>query len=98
MSPVQRLTASTVSVNLSTTECDGFVWRPEVFVTATGICGKRCNFSKDGNSKNVFRGNVKQRLTLTSLGSPKTPADSDLARSAREALVGGRFCITFPPF
>ncbi|KAH9398881.1 hypothetical protein TYRP_018266 [Tyrophagus putrescentiae] len=35
---------------------------------------------------------VKQRLTLASLGSPKTPADSDLARSAREALVGGRFC------
>ncbi|KAH9395420.1 hypothetical protein TYRP_020738 [Tyrophagus putrescentiae] len=34
---------------------------------------------------------VKQRLTLASLGSPKTPADSDLARSAREALVGGRF-------
>ncbi|KAH9396919.1 hypothetical protein TYRP_003219, partial [Tyrophagus putrescentiae] len=32
-----------------------------------------------------------QRLTLASLGSPKTPADSDLARSAREALVGGRF-------
>ncbi|KAH9391133.1 hypothetical protein TYRP_006728 [Tyrophagus putrescentiae] len=30
----------------------------------------------------------KQRLTLASLGSPKTPADSDLARSAREALVG----------
>lgn len=39
MSPVQRLTASTVSVNLSTTECDGFVWRPKVFVTATGIRG-----------------------------------------------------------
>ncbi|KAH9392075.1 hypothetical protein TYRP_022099 [Tyrophagus putrescentiae] len=34
---------------------------------------------------------VKQRLTVASLGSPKTPADSDLARSAREALVGGRF-------
>ncbi|KAH9395159.1 hypothetical protein TYRP_009990 [Tyrophagus putrescentiae] len=32
-----------------------------------------------------------QRLTLASLGSPKTPADSDLARSAREALVGRRF-------
>ncbi|KAH9392184.1 hypothetical protein TYRP_005255 [Tyrophagus putrescentiae] len=32
-----------------------------------------------------------QRLTLASLGSPKTPADSDLARSACEALVGGRF-------
>ncbi|KAH9405481.1 hypothetical protein TYRP_001332 [Tyrophagus putrescentiae] len=35
---------------------------------------------------------VKQRLTLASLGSPKTPAASDLARSAREALVGVRFC------
>ncbi|KAH9399975.1 hypothetical protein TYRP_017546, partial [Tyrophagus putrescentiae] len=34
----------------------------------------------------------KQRLTLASLGSPKTPAASDLARSAREALVGVRFC------
>ncbi|KAH9389524.1 hypothetical protein TYRP_023215 [Tyrophagus putrescentiae] len=34
---------------------------------------------------------VKQRLTLASLGSPKTPAYSDLARFAREALVGGRF-------
>ncbi|KAH9401466.1 hypothetical protein TYRP_016854 [Tyrophagus putrescentiae] len=33
----------------------------------------------------------KQRLTLASLGSPKTPAYSDLARFAREALVGGRF-------
>ncbi|KAH9389556.1 hypothetical protein TYRP_007099, partial [Tyrophagus putrescentiae] len=36
----------------------------------------------------------KQRLTLESLGSPKTPADSDLARSAREALVGGRFLVS----
>ncbi|KAH9406310.1 hypothetical protein TYRP_013921, partial [Tyrophagus putrescentiae] len=35
---------------------------------------------------------VKQRLTLASLGSPKTPADSDLASGASEALVGGRFC------
>ncbi|KAH9409227.1 hypothetical protein TYRP_010227, partial [Tyrophagus putrescentiae] len=34
---------------------------------------------------------ILQRLTLASLGSPKTPADSDLARSAREARVGGRF-------
>ncbi|KAH9391745.1 hypothetical protein TYRP_022593 [Tyrophagus putrescentiae] len=34
---------------------------------------------------------ILQRLTLASLGSPKTPAASDLARSAREALVGGRF-------
>ncbi|KAH9409104.1 hypothetical protein TYRP_011382, partial [Tyrophagus putrescentiae] len=33
----------------------------------------------------------KQRLTPASLGSPKTPAASDLARSAREARVGGRF-------
>ncbi|KAH9402364.1 hypothetical protein TYRP_016423 [Tyrophagus putrescentiae] len=39
---------------------------------------------------------LKQRLTLESLGSPKTPADSDLARSAREALVGGRFCCAPP--
>ncbi|KAH9388437.1 Kinesin-like protein kif22 [Tyrophagus putrescentiae] len=36
------------------------------------------------------RSNLKQRLTLASLGSPRTPADSDLARSARESLVGGR--------
>ncbi|KAH9409982.1 hypothetical protein TYRP_009730, partial [Tyrophagus putrescentiae] len=33
---------------------------------------------------------VKQRLTLASLGSPKTPTDSDLASRASEALVGGR--------
>ncbi|KAH9395520.1 hypothetical protein TYRP_020544 [Tyrophagus putrescentiae] len=34
---------------------------------------------------------VKQRLSLVSLGSPKTPAYSDFARFACEALVGGRF-------
>ncbi|KAH9402913.1 sorting nexin-2 [Tyrophagus putrescentiae] len=39
---------------------------------------------------------IKQRLTLASLGSPKTPAYSDLARFAREALVGGRFCCAPP--
>ncbi|KAH9404387.1 hypothetical protein TYRP_000209 [Tyrophagus putrescentiae] len=39
----------------------------------------------------TVQGGLKQRLTLASLGSPKTPANSDLARSAREALVGGRF-------
>ncbi|KAH9392138.1 hypothetical protein TYRP_022163 [Tyrophagus putrescentiae] len=40
---------------------------------------------------------LKQRLTLASLGSPKTPAYSDLARFAREALVGGRFCNSGAP-
>ncbi|KAH9405089.1 hypothetical protein TYRP_000926 [Tyrophagus putrescentiae] len=39
----------------------------------------------------ILQQNIKQRLTLASLGSPKTPAYSDLARFAREALVGGRF-------
>ncbi|KAH9401387.1 hypothetical protein TYRP_016771 [Tyrophagus putrescentiae] len=34
---------------------------------------------------------VKKRLILASLGSSKTPAYSDFARSACEALVGGRF-------
>ncbi|KAH9393222.1 hypothetical protein TYRP_022085, partial [Tyrophagus putrescentiae] len=37
---------------------------------------------------------VKQRLTLESLGSPKTPADSDLARSAREGPRRRAFLVS----
>ncbi|KAH9409980.1 hypothetical protein TYRP_009728 [Tyrophagus putrescentiae] len=34
---------------------------------------------------------VKQRLTLASLGSPKTPANEGLLNGASEVRVGGRF-------